>query len=229
MSGRLSLWLAGAFALLLLSGVASAQSSCAEVLEEAEARYMEGALDEVIMLLTGCSPQRGGAAESMLATYRLLAMAHLDAGDIPAAKLALVQLLEIGPSYEPDLAVDPTPYTVLVAEVKRDLDIPSASDQRCDEEVAEAEALYAEAAYNEAIGLLGDCLDRTDLIDDEIVRTHRLLALLYLRQGALTPARNAVRSLLMDVPEYQPNEVQDLPAYVSLVRIVKEQVDQADS
>jgi hypothetical protein len=168
------------------------------------------------------------AFEEAVPVYRLLAMAHLQAGDSTAAKQALLRLLVRDSAYEPDYVEDPPPYRALVDDVKRALDLPSAAEARCDPEVDEAAGAYRNGEHGRAIGLLRECLARPTLESQAAVRAHRLLALVHLERGEFAEARAAVLGLLRTVPEYEADPVLDLPAYVDLVGIVRRQVE-ADS
>jgi Tfp pilus assembly protein PilF len=59
-----------------------------------------------------------------------------------------------------------------------------------------------------------------------VAQANRLLALTQLKQGDLVAARAAVLEILAVAPEYRADPVQDVPAYVSLVNVVRQQVDE---
>lgn len=94
----------------------------------------------------------------------------------------------------------------------------------CDTLLVQAEERYVERDFAEAEGFLRTCLDQADPSEEQAIRAFRLLALVFLRQDALTEAREAVVRLLGTSFAYEPDPVQDPPAYVALVGSVKEQL-----
>lgn len=95
---------------------------------------------------------------------------------------------------------------------------------KCTEEYARAESTYLEGNFDEAIRLLQTCLDREDLFEDEAVRVYRLMALVHVNRGDFDQAQLALVNLLGRSPGYEPDPVEDPPAYSALVRLVKEQL-----
>ena len=59
--------------------------------------------------------------EQVIGMHRLLSMAHMNSGDAPGAKLAILNLLRAVPDYEPDPVQDPPSYTVLVSVIQDQL------------------------------------------------------------------------------------------------------------
>lgn len=199
-----------------------AQDTCDGELTEAQTRYTEGSFQETIGLLLRCLSGERLVPDEVVPVYRLLTMAYLQTGDEAAAKLALVRLLVTDTAYEPDYVQDPPAYRTLVRDVKRALELPSADDVGCAPELAEADRAYVEGVYERVVSVLGDCLEKPALVPAAVVDASRLLALAHLKRGDLASARAAVQELLALVPEYRPDPVQDVPAYVSLVDIVRQ-------
>ena len=94
----------------------------------------------------------------------------------------------------------------------------------CDTLLAEAEELYVGRNFSEAESRVRACLRAPDLADEYALQAFRLLALVFLRQDDLPEARQAVVRLLGVSFAYEPDPVQDPPAYVALVASVKEQL-----
>jgi hypothetical protein len=205
---------------------ARAQETCDEDLATARARYTEGRFEESTGLVLGCLNGGRLVTDDGVPAYRLLVLGYLQGGDEAAAKRALVRLLVNDPAYEPDYVQDPPAYRTLVRDVKRALELPSAADVGCAPELAEADRAYVEGAYERALRVLGDCLGKPALGPAVVAQANRLLALTQLKQGDLTAARIAVLEILAVAPEYRADPVQDVPAYVSLVNVVRQQVDE---
>ena len=97
---------------------------------------------------------------------------------------------------------------------------PLASAQTCPEALAEAEARYVEGTFGGVIARLDPCLDDTP----RSIPARRLIVLTYLRLGEINEAKLALLDILAIQPTYQPDPVQDPPAYRSLVQVVREQL-----
>jgi tetratricopeptide (TPR) repeat protein len=91
----------------------------------------------------------------------------------------------------------------------------------CDAILAEAEEAYTRGRFDRAITLIEGCLDRRDLDRATRSRAYRLIGLTYIAKDYADKAREAVRSLLKIVPDYQPDPDQDPPPYVRLVEEVR--------
>ncbi len=87
-----------------------------------------------------------------------------------------------------------------------------------------AQANYVNQEFAQAEALLRECLNRPDMDDQTAIAVHRLLTLVYLRQDDLAEARQSVVRLLGVSFEYEPDPVEDPPAYVALVESIKEQL-----
>ena len=104
---------------------------------------------------------------------------------------------------------------------------PQASAQpreKCVVEREQAQAHYLEGQFDEAVGLLGQCLERELLFVQEAVLVYRLLSLSHLNNGAVEQAQQAVRTLLGQMPTYQPDPIQDPPSYVAMVDLVRREL-----
>lgn len=114
-------------ALALLSTVwisevhAQTPDSCATALAGAEAQYVQGQLDETITLLAPCLGREEVAVAEAVPAYRLLALSYIKKGNLEEAKIAVLELLNRSPSYEPDPIRDLPSYAALVNVVKQQL------------------------------------------------------------------------------------------------------------
>ena len=93
---------------------------CGAAFGAAEASYQASAYNEAVRLLSAClGEETEGDAETAVAVYRLLALAHLGKGDVGSARATLVRLLTVAPDYAPDPEADPRSYQALVRIVQR--------------------------------------------------------------------------------------------------------------
>lgn len=97
----------------------------------------------------------------------------------------------------------------------------------CDSLIADAQDRYLNGAYDAAIQQVSRCLERSDVEADLAVRAYRLMSLAHLRQDELDAAREAIVNLLGVAPNYEPDPVEDPPTYVSMVAIVKQEIQPA--
>ncbi len=93
----------------------------------------------------------------------------------------------------------------------------------CAKNLADAEQRYNTGRFDEAIGLITECLGKKDISEEEKMKAYRLLGLSYIAKDFLDDARNAVRKLLYMVPNYQPDPVQDPPPFTKLIEEVKQE------
>ncbi len=196
---------------------------CPGHVEQAQARYTEGAFDEAVALLSRCLMEGDPPPEEAVPAYRLLALAYSQKNDEAEAERAILHLLALAPYYEPDRPRDPALFSALVSDVKRALRLPSDAFQ-CDRELAEAHGLYVAGSFEPALQTLHACLSKPGLIITEAVWAHRLAALTHLRQSNLAAARDAVVAIIALRPAYRADPVADIPAYVALVDLVRHQI-----
>lgn len=101
------------------------------------------------------------------------------------------------------------------------------SSDVCDRSLAAADDQYRDAAYDEALRLVSACLNQNDRSDEQSIRAYRRLALIHLKRDELDQARTAVVNLLGVNATYEADPVRNPPSYVSLVSVVKENLNQA--
>ena len=97
----------------------------------------------------------------------------------------------------------------------------------CEEALGAAESAYLNGNFQEAIRLVSPCLDRDDVSEDQVVQAYRLLSLAHLQQNEMRQARAAIVNIFGIRPEYEADPVEDPPSYVSLVSIVRRDVQPA--
>ena len=86
---------------------------------------------------------------------------------------------------------------------------------------------YLEGAYGEAMRFVSSCLNQAVVPDSQAVAAYRLLALIHLKQDELDSARAAVVNLLGLQPDYTADPVANPPSYVSLVSLVRRDLEGA--
>ncbi len=96
----------------------------------------------------------------------------------------------------------------------------------CEKQLTDAEQRYNTGRFDEAIGLISECLGKPGLSEQEKMKAYRLLGLSYIAKDYLEDARTAVKKLLDMVPNYQSDPVQDPPPFTKMVEEVKEEQQQ---
>ncbi len=94
----------------------------------------------------------------------------------------------------------------------------------CEEAIEEGESAYINGNFQEAISQVSACLDRQDVSEDQAVTAYRLLGLSHLRLNELQQARQAIINIFGIRPGYEADPINDPPEYVSLVSIVRRDV-----
>jgi len=94
----------------------------------------------------------------------------------------------------------------------------------CENAINQAESAYLNGNFQEAINQVSLCLDRQDATEDQVVAANRLLSLSHLRLNELQQARAAIVNIFGVRPSYEADPVEDPPEYVSLVSIVRQEV-----
>lgn len=93
----------------------------------------------------------------------------------------------------------------------------------CDGALAEADGHYTSGAFQNAITALAPCVKNYPAGSSQDRAAHRLLALAYLRNGDLEESRLVLVELFARNPDYEPDPINDPPAFVSLVNLVREE------
>lgn len=109
------------------------------------------------------------------------------------------------------------------------LTAPSARAQDatwgCPEALESSETLYVEGRYDEVIQVVSSCLRTGTPTAEMAVAAYRLMALSYIKRGEIEEAKLAILQLFGRDATYQPDPIRDLPAYTSLVNLVRQQVE----
>ncbi|MEM1043940.1 MAG: SH3 domain-containing protein [Bacteroidota bacterium] len=204
------------------SVIEEAPRLCPEQLAQARLRYRDRAFGETLDLISTCLNRGDPTPEEAVPAYRLLSLVYADTNEEAEAEQVLLRLLAVDPAYEPKRPYDPLHYVALVSSVRRDLGLPVAGYQ-CDSELAEAHGFYVTATFERAIQVAGACLSKPSLLGAEAVWAYRLVALSHLRQRNLAEARQAVLGIVALDPAYRADPIRDIPGYVALVDLVRQQ------
>lgn len=101
-----------------------------------------------------------------------------------------------------------------------------ARAQACTRELSSADQAYTFGRFDEAITLLNQCLKKRNLVRIEQQQSRRLLALSYIGKADPGSARVAVRALVTEDPDYQPDPEQDPPPFVQMIEEIQREVKQ---
>lgn len=107
--------------------LAQAPARCNEALADAEAQYIDRRFDDVITTLAECLDRDDVLVTVAVEAYRLVALAYIQKDEADEARLAIRQLLNRMPSYEPDPIRDIPAYVALVHLARRDLELPATA------------------------------------------------------------------------------------------------------
>ncbi len=90
---------------------------------------------------------------------------------------------------------------------------------QCEEQLNKAQQEYILGNFQKAIDLIEPCLKKTDVSEENKGKGYRLLGLVYIGQQLQKEANEAVKNLLLMVPNYKVNPETDPP---QLKRIIDE-------
>lgn len=98
-----------------------------------------------------------------------------------------------------------------------------AQQQDCAEQLAQAEQQYDIGRFDAVIEALQRC--EQEYTGEQRRQAYRLLSLCYLGKELADDAKDSIRKLLELVPNYQPDPIQDPPAFAEMVAAVKAQIE----
>ena len=98
------------------------------------------------------------------------------------------------------------------------------AQERCEVELERAKRDYFSGRFERAIVLAANCIEEGNLSEDQLKQAYRLLGLTYLALDQINQARQAISKLLILVPNYSPDPMQDPPPYTQIVEDVKKQL-----
>jgi tetratricopeptide (TPR) repeat protein len=102
-------------------------------------------------------------------------------------------------------------------------------DANCEEKLSEADLHYKAGNWQDAIELIKQCLVQRDLDEAEKGRAYRLLGLVYIAIELEKEANDAVKNLLIMVPNYKINPDTDPPQLKRLIDDVSQKMNPAIS
>ena len=100
------------------------------------------------------------------------------------------------------------------------------AQDKCAQQLAEADQQYYAGRFDEAIELATTCINSGGTTEAYKLRGYRLVSLAYIGKDYLEQAKAAVRKLLELVPAYEPDPDQDPPPFTNLVREIKQALQQ---
>lgn len=94
----------------------------------------------------------------------------------------------------------------------------------CARSIETAEQLYVEQLYDDVEPQVLECVYADGALPADLQAAYRLLALTQIKQGEIEAARATVVKILGVDFTYEPDPLADLPLYVALVDVVKDQL-----
>lgn len=90
-------------------------------------------------------------------------------------------------------------------------------DGQCSEQLSKAETEYSGGHWEEAIKLIEQCLKKPHLSETERGKAYRLLGLVYISIQLIKEANDAVKNLLIMVPNYKVDPAKDPPLLQKII------------
>lgn len=95
--------------------------------------------------------------------------------------------------------------------------IHAQTENQCTEQLNQAEAEYSLGHWDEAIKLIEQCLKKPDVSENERGKAYRLLGLVYIAIQLEKEANDAVKNLLIMVPNYKIDPAKDPPSLQKII------------
>jgi len=97
--------------------------------------------------------------------------------------------------------------------------------EKCTDELAQAETKYQEGLLDEAIALVNRCLDKDNLTIEESEQAYKLLGKAYHAKGLLAQSKENLRKLLKLIPNWRPNPDFETPSFLRLAQEVIQELE----
>jgi len=107
---------------------------CVDEFAAAEEAYFDGRFAEANELLSECLNRDDLPDALLVEMARLSALAYINLGNLDQARRAVIRLLNVDPTYEPDEVQDPPSYVSLVSTVQRQLQMGALQVAAAEEE-----------------------------------------------------------------------------------------------
>ena len=107
---------------------------CVDEFAAAEEAYFDGRFAEANDLLSECLNRDDLPDALLVEMARLSALAYINLGNLDQARRAVIRLLNVDPTYEPDEVQDPPSYISLVSTVQRQLQMGTLDVATAEEE-----------------------------------------------------------------------------------------------
>lgn len=91
------------------------------------------------------------------------------------------------------------------------------TEEQCEEQLAKAEDEYQLGRWTEAIELIEQCLKKPNVAESEKGKAYRLLGLVYIAIQLEKEANDAVKNLLLMVPNYKIDPDRDPPSLKKII------------
>lgn len=93
----------------------------------------------------------------------------------------------------------------------------SQTEEQCEEQLSKAEEEYQLGRWTEAIELIEQCLKKPNVAESEKGKAYRLLGLVYIAIQLEKEANDAVKNLLLMVPNYKIDPDRDPPSLKKII------------
>jgi len=94
----------------------------------------------------------------------------------------------------------------------------------CADSLKEAEANYNAGNWQESMRLINECLSEPNISETERGEAYRLLGLVYIAQELEKEANDAVKNLLLMVPNYETDPDRDPPPFTKMIDDISQQL-----
>jgi tetratricopeptide (TPR) repeat protein len=109
------------------------------------------------------------------------------------------------------------PALTLLIPLNNYFELCAQTEEQCEEQLSKAEEEYQLGKWTEAIELIEQCLKKPNVAESEKGKAYRLLGLVYIAIQLEKEANEAVKNLLMMVPNYKIDPDRDPPSLKKII------------
>ena len=99
-----------------------------------------------------------------------------------------------------------------------------AQQTECSRILDKAQNLYLEGKFDESVNLIQSCTASKQLTKAERQQAYKIMSQVELARGDQDKAKQNIRLLLQENPDFQPTIEQETPTYVQLVESVRQEI-----
>ena len=107
-----------------------------------------------------------------------------------------------------------------------DIGLFAQINQTCEENLEKADDAYYDSEFDEALRLIGLCLNQSDISNIHRSLAYTVFARTLMAMGESEKAKDYIGKILEINPDYEPTIEEETPKYVNMVSLVRKKIEQ---